>query len=100
MSVTPEVVAAPALRPRRTILGISAVLLPFTAAGDVDWAGYEALLRQTVGAGLTPAVNMDTGYVQLLDDGTRARVLEVAADLAGPAGFVGGAFVGKIPQEL
>ena len=52
MSVTPEVAAAPALRPRRTILGISAVLLPFTAAGDVDWAGYESLLRQTVGAGL------------------------------------------------
>jgi len=93
VSVTPEVAAAPALRPRRTILGISAVLLPFTAAGDVDWAGYEALLRQTVGAGLTPAVNMDTGYVQLLDGDTRARVLDVAADLAGPAGFVGGAFV-------
>ena len=63
---------APALR-RRPILGMSAVLLPFTADGAVDWPGFESLVARTVEAGLVPAVNMDTGYVQLLDADTRAR---------------------------
>jgi dihydrodipicolinate synthase/N-acetylneuraminate lyase len=91
------VTAAPALRPGRTILGISAVLLPFTVDGEVDWGGFETLLADTVAAGLVPAVNMDTGYVQLLDPPTRTRVLECAARLAGPGGFVAGAFVGDEP---
>jgi dihydrodipicolinate synthase/N-acetylneuraminate lyase len=86
----------PPLRPRREILGISAVLLPFTADGDVDWRAFEALIGHTTGAGLVPAVNMDTGYVQLLDDDTRTRVLDTAASSAGPDGFVAGAFVGDV----
>jgi hypothetical protein len=40
---------------------------------------------------------MDTGYVQLLDPPTRARVLECAAAVGGPAGFVAGAFVADVP---
>ena len=87
MTTTPE------LRPGRTILGISAVLLPFTDDGDVDWGGFETLVDDTVAAGLVPAVNMDTGYVQLLDGPTRSRVLECAAAASGPEGFVAGAFV-------
>jgi dihydrodipicolinate synthase/N-acetylneuraminate lyase len=86
-------VPPPPLRPQRGILGISAVLLPFTDDGSVDWGDFEKLLDHTVAAGLIPAVNMDTGYVQLIDDATRARVLDVAAQHAGPAGFVAGAFV-------
>ena len=89
--------SVPALRPGRAILGISAVLLPFTDAGGVDWAGFESLLTRTVEAGITPAVNMDTGYVQLLDDATRTRVLEVAAARADERGFVAGAFVADEP---
>jgi dihydrodipicolinate synthase/N-acetylneuraminate lyase len=91
------VTATPELRPGRTILGISAVLLPFTSDADVDWRGFETLLGDTVAAGLVPAVNMDTGYVQLLDPPTRARVLERAAAAAGPGGFVAGAFVADEP---
>ena len=53
--------AAPAVRPARSIVGISAVLLPFTDAGDVDWPAFESLLTRTVQVGITPAVNMDTG---------------------------------------
>lgn len=87
----------PALRPGRAILGISAVLLPFTADAAVDWRGFESLLARTVTAGLVPAVNMDTGYVQLVDPGTRARVLRTAASTCGPAGFVAGAFVADEP---
>ena len=67
------------VRPRRAITGMSAVLLPHTAGGAVDWDGLAAHVARTAGAGLTPAVNMDTGFVQVLDEATRDRVLEVAA---------------------
>jgi dihydrodipicolinate synthase/N-acetylneuraminate lyase len=72
---------------------MSAVLLPFSPDGAVDWTAYRSLLARTVDAGLTPAVNMDTGYVQLVDDATRDRVLAIAAAHSGSTGFVAGAFV-------
>jgi dihydrodipicolinate synthase/N-acetylneuraminate lyase len=97
VTVDDERITTPPLRPRRTIAGISAVLLPFTADGDPDWPAFESLVAHTVDAGLTAAVNMDTGYVQLIDDDTRARVLGVAAARAGPAGFVAGAYVADQP---
>ena len=59
------------LRPRRRIRGMSAVLLPFEAGGGIDWRSFRAHVARTAEAGLVPAVNMDTGYVQLLDDGIR-----------------------------
>jgi dihydrodipicolinate synthase/N-acetylneuraminate lyase len=68
-------------------------LLPYTADGAVDWPGFESLVTRTVECDLVPAVNMDTGFVQLLDDATRARVLDIAAAHAGARGFVAGAFV-------
>lgn len=80
------------IRPRRTITGMSAVLLPFTAEGEIEWPAVEAHIARTRDAGLTPAVNMDTGYVQLLDDATKARVLDLAADVTG-GDFVAGAHV-------
>jgi dihydrodipicolinate synthase/N-acetylneuraminate lyase len=83
---------APSVR-QRPIVGMSAVLLPFTADAEVDWLGFESLVARTVEAGLVPAVNMDTGYVQLLDVDTRTRVLQTAARWCGAAGFVAGAFV-------
>ena len=83
----------PALVPGRRIVGYSAVLLPHTDGGEVDWVGFESLLGRTLDAGLIPAVNMDTGYVQLLPEPDRARVLATAASLAGPGGFAAGAFV-------
>jgi dihydrodipicolinate synthase/N-acetylneuraminate lyase len=85
--------SVPALRPGRTILGISAVLLPFTTDGAVDWRGFETLVARTIASGLVPAVNMDTGYVQLLPHEDRMRVLDIATAHAGAGGFVAGAFV-------
>jgi dihydrodipicolinate synthase/N-acetylneuraminate lyase len=78
------------LRPRRRITGMSAVLLPFLDDGSVDWPAFDAHVRRTAEAGLTPAVNMDTGYVHLLPPDTRRTVLEHARDIAGM--FIGGAF--------
>ncbi len=86
------------LRPRRPIRGCAAVLLPHHADGEVDWPSFEALLDRTVDAGLTPAVNMDTGFVQLLDPATRGEVLEVAERVTGRA-FLAGAFVPDGPGD-
>ena len=77
---------------------MSAVLVPFTSDGAIDWVAFEAHVARTAEAGLVPAVNMDTGYVQLLDDATRLRVLDVAASVTGGA-FVAGAQVGDEPGD-
>jgi dihydrodipicolinate synthase/N-acetylneuraminate lyase len=85
------------LRPRRKPVGISAVLLPFDAAGGVDWPGFRAHVARTAAADLTPAVNMDTGYVNLLDPAMRRRVLEETHSTLRGKPFVAGAFVGDRP---
>lgn len=85
------------LRPRRKITGISAILLPFCDDGSVDWASFRAHVARTAAAGLKPAVNMDTGYVNLLDDQTYVQVLAETQGVVGVGGFVAGAFVGDQP---
>lgn len=87
------------VRPRRTILGMSAVLLPFRADGGVDLDGFAANVARTAAAGIIPAVNMDTGYVHLLDDGLRRDLLALARQTLGDTsdrpfgGLVAGACV-------
>ncbi len=81
------------LKPRRKVTGISAVLLPFLESGGVDWSAFEAHVARTAGAGLTPAVNMDTGYVNLIDHATQDEVLRRTRAVLGGGGFVAGAFV-------
>jgi dihydrodipicolinate synthase/N-acetylneuraminate lyase len=85
------------LRPRRRIEGISAVLLPFDAGGAIDWAAFAAHVERTAAAGLVPAVNMDTGYVNLLDPAERRRVLAATRDVLAGRPFVAGVFVGDEP---
>ena len=76
------------MRPGRPIRGHSAVLLPLLAAGGIDWPAFRELLETTARAGLVPAVNMDTGYVQLLDETTRLRVLDTARSVVGAVRFL------------
>jgi len=87
------------LKPRRKITGMSAILLPLFEDGAVDWDSFRAHVRRTADAGLTPAVNMDTGYVNLLDDATRRQVLAQTQDTLGGGAFVAGAFVGDRPDD-
>jgi dihydrodipicolinate synthase/N-acetylneuraminate lyase len=84
------------LRPRRPITGMSAILLPHLDEQTVDWPALEAHIARTHEAGLVPAVNMDTGYIQLLEDTTRIRVLDHAVAITG-GDFVAGAFVADRP---
>jgi len=87
------VCAVPPLTPGRRIEGISAVLLPFNERDEIDWNSFEGLIDRTWDAGLTPAVNMDTGYVHLLTKDERARVLAFTAERARGRRFVAGAFI-------
>ena len=86
------------VRPGRTITGMSAVLLPHTAGGTVDFDATEAHIARTRDAGLVPAVNMDTGYVQLLDGESRGRILDLAAAVT-ERDFVAGAYVADEPGD-
>ena len=81
------------LRPGRKIVGMSAILLPFDDRGQIDWDGFSAHLVRTFDAGLIPAVNMDTGYVNLISPDERRQVLNATMQLAGSREFVAGAFV-------
>src|SRR5688572_21931278 len=81
------------LKPRRTIVGMAAVLLPFSEGGGVDWDGFERLVSRTLDAGLTPAVNMDTGFANLIDDETKREVLTRTKQLCAGRTFIAGAFV-------
>jgi dihydrodipicolinate synthase/N-acetylneuraminate lyase len=92
-TVSAAAMDVPAMRPRRTIEGISAVLLPYGLDDRPDWAGFRHLLARTWQAGLTPAVNMDTGYVNLLTGAERERVLRETAEVAEGRRFVAGAFI-------
>lgn len=85
------------LRPKRTITGMSAILLPFTHSGEIDWDAFERHLERTVRAGLTPAVNMDTGYANLIGEETRRAVLERTQRVLGGGAFAAGAYVGDAP---
>lgn len=81
------------IQPRRKITGMSAILLPFKANGEVAWGDFEAHVGRTLAAGLIPAVNMDTGYAHLIDEPTREEVLQRTRQLAADGDFVAGAFV-------
>ncbi len=87
----------PAWQTRRKIMGMSAILLPLEDNGDVDWPGFRAHVVRTLDAGLVPAVNMDTGYANLIDESTRVAVLQATQQLAAGRMFVAGAFVGDKP---
>ena len=78
---------------------MSAVLLPFEERREIDWPGFRAHLARTQAAGLTPAVNMDTGYVNLLDEAIRLRVLDETRVVLGGASFVAGAFIADRPGD-
>lgn len=84
------------LTPRRKITGISAILLPLLN-GQVDWQGFDAHCERTFEAGLTPAVNMDTGYANLIDEATRSAVLRRTNEIAQGRSYVAGVFVGDAP---
>jgi len=88
------------LAPRR-VHGIAAALLPFRAGGGVDWEGFERHVARTREAGLDCAVNMDTGFGDLLSPGERSAVLGATRRALGPeAPFYAGAYADADPDPV
>ena len=77
----------------RKIEGISAILLPFHEDGTPDFDSFLAHVDRTYTAGLTPAINMDTGYANLLTREERLNILDLMPAAANGRRFVAGAFV-------
>lgn len=85
------------IKPRRKIEGICAVLLPFKSPDEVDWESYEQLIIRVVQYGLTPAINMDTGYVNLIGYDLQDKILRFVSHLIKGEKFIAGAFVHDTP---
>ena len=90
----------PAIIPNRKIEGISAILLPFLDdKGTVDWDSFDASISRTLDAGLAPAINMDTGFANLISEEIREEVLERTSRICDGKFFCSGAFVGGSEGE-
>jgi len=88
--------ASPFDRPRkhRKVQGIAAALLPFESDGRVAVEAFQEHLAFTHRAGLENAVNMDTGYVNLLSDAEKMSVLQWTREALGKdVPFVAGVYI-------
>ncbi|MEM6691768.1 MAG: dihydrodipicolinate synthase family protein [Planctomycetota bacterium] len=93
------ITSIPPIQNGRKITGMSAILLPMSSATEPDWKGFQEHFARTLDAGLIPAVNMDTGYGNLISDEQRQKALDLAKATAGGSEFVAGAFVGDQPGD-
>jgi 4-hydroxy-tetrahydrodipicolinate synthase len=81
-------------QPYRKVQGIAAALLPFEMNGRVAVEAFQNHLQATHSAGLMNAVNMDTGYVNLLGEAETLDVLRWTREaLGGNVPFVAGAYI-------
>jgi dihydrodipicolinate synthase/N-acetylneuraminate lyase len=79
---------------RRRVRGIAAALLPFETNGRVAVEAFQNHLLATHRTGLMNAVNMDTGYVNLLSEDEKLDVLRWTREtLGGNVPFVAGAYI-------
>ncbi len=82
------------IKPRRRIQGAAAALLPFEEDGRIAVEAFQAHLVATHRAGLTNAVNMDTGYANYLGSSEKSDVLRWTREALGPGiPFIAGAYV-------
>lgn len=85
---------------RRRPEGISAVYLPWKPVGRIDFESYQRGLERTWACGLIPAINMDTGFANLLNLSQRREILNLVAGLASGRAFVAGAFIEDLSGEM
>src|SRR5437879_6364223 len=82
------------VKPGRRITGIAAALLPYDDHGSIAEDAFVRHLQATQAAGLTNAINMDTGYVNYLTDEEKLRVLKLTREALGPnVWFIAGAYI-------
>ncbi len=88
-------------RLRRKVQGIAAALLPFELDGRVAVKAFQSHLVATHRAGLMNAVNMDTGYVNYLNEAEKQDVLRWTRDALGKdVLFVAGAYIEDEPGDV
>jgi dihydrodipicolinate synthase/N-acetylneuraminate lyase len=86
-------------RTHRKVQGIAAALLPFESDARVAVTAFQQHLLATHRAGLTNAVNMDTGYVNFLTEAEKLSVLQWTREALGKDAlgkdvpFVAGAYI-------
>ena len=86
---------------RREVRGIAAALLPFAADGRIAVEAFQNHLRATHRAGLMNAVNMDTGYVNYLNEAEKLDVLRWTCEALGKeTQFVAGAYIEGQPGDI
>jgi dihydrodipicolinate synthase/N-acetylneuraminate lyase len=96
--VTPNKTPIEAMESRRKfgrkIQGMAAALLPYERDGRVAVEAFQKNLVSTQRAGLTSAVNMDTGYANLISDNEKRDVLKWTREALGNGvPFVAGAYI-------
>jgi len=83
------------------VKGIAAALLPFEDNGSIAVEAFQNHLLRTHSAGLTNAVNMDTGYVNYLSEEEQLRVLEWTREaLPANTKFVAGAYIERLDGDV
>ena len=88
-------------KPRRAVQGIAAALLPFQRDGRIAVEAFQRHLVATQRAGLMNAVNMDTGYVNYLNETEKREVLRWTREALGlGAAFVAGAYIENLDGEI
>jgi 4-hydroxy-tetrahydrodipicolinate synthase len=88
-------------KPGRKVVGMAAALLPYEWDGKVAVEAFQKHLVATQRAGLTNAVNMDTGYVNFLNDNEKLEVLRwTRAALGNGVPFVAGAYIENQEGEI
>jgi dihydrodipicolinate synthase/N-acetylneuraminate lyase len=86
---------------RRKVQGIAAALLPFEKNGNVAVRAFQEHLLATQRAGLMNAVNMDTGYVNYLNEAQKHDVLRWAREALGrDVPFIAGAFIEELEGDI
>ncbi len=83
----------------REIHGICAAYLPWRPVGRIDFDSYAMMLESIWRSGLIPAVNMDTGFANLLTDNQRREVLQFAKTMSQGRPMVAGVFVDDLPGD-
>ena len=78
---------------------MSAIVLPMKSATEPDWHAFRDHTTLTVESGLIPAINMDTGYANLISDEERVLALRHARECCQGTPFIGGVFVGDKPGD-
>lgn len=85
----------------RKVKGIAAALLPYEANGKIAVGAFQRHLLATHCAGLTNAVNMDTGYVNYLSETEKLDVLSWTREALGDnVPFVAGAYIENLSGEV